>query len=191
MLLNAYQRYLLNPFLQLSVVKKPKPLFYTLLATVSGILILPAILYSSPYLAIIFLLLSGFFDTLDGAVARATNCATESGALLDICSDRLVEFTAVLAIYLMEPQTRGLPCLLVLGSILLCITSFLTVGIFTTNNSEKGFHYSRGLMERPEAFAFFIAMMLFPASFFPLAILFAILTTLTALIRIKQFLLRN
>ena len=166
------------------------PKYFTLFAALTGSATLPALFYSTP-LALTFLALTGLFDILDGKIARATNRVTDTGALLDICSDRFVEFIVVLALYLVEPHTRGLPCLLIMGSILLCVTTFLTVGIFTANSSEKSFHYNRGIMERPEAFGFFAAMMLFPTYFFPLAILFTTLTTLTALIRTRQFLLRN
>lgn len=64
---------------------------------------------------------------------------------------------------IIAPQERGLWCMLTLGSMLLCITSFLVVGIFTENQSQKSFHYSPGLMKRAEAFSFFIAMMIWPA----------------------------
>lgn len=69
--------------------------------------------------------------------------------------DRVVEFVVVLALWFVAPQQRGLWCLLMLGSMLLCITSFLVVGIFSENQSQKSFHYSSGLMERAEAFSFF------------------------------------
>ena len=74
-----------------------------------------------------------------------------------------------------------------LGSMLLCITSFLVVGIFVANDSHKSFHYNPGIMERAEAFIFFIAMMLWPSAFVGLAMLFSLLVTLTAIIRLTQF----
>ena len=74
-----------------------------------------------------------------------------------------------------------------LGSILLCITSFLVVGIFTPNHSSKSFHYSPGLIERAEAFLFFIVMIFVPYYFTFFAFLFATLVALTALIRLWQF----
>ncbi|NCT57292.1 MAG: hypothetical protein GW760_06250 [Legionella sp.] len=87
--------------------------------------------------------------------------------MLDITTDRFVEFVVLLALWSVSPQERGFCAILMLGSILLCITSFLIVGIFTANDSDKGFRYSPGIMERAEAFSF--------------------LVILTAIIRLKQF----
>ena len=89
--------------------------------------------------------------------------------------------------WLVDPVHRALWCFLMLGSMLLCITSFLVVGIFVANDSHKSFHYNPGIMERAEAFIFFIAMMLWPSAFVGLAMLFSLLVTLTAIIRLTQF----
>ena len=67
------------------------------------------------------------------------------------------------------------------------MTSFLVVGIFSENKSQKGFHYSPGLMERPEAFLFFAMMMLLPTLFSALALLFTFLVFLTAGLRVLEF----
>ncbi|WP_454780756.1 hypothetical protein [Legionella sp. WA2022007384] len=47
--------------------------------------------------------------------------------------------------------------------------------------------YSPGLMERAEAFSFFIAMMIWPHAFNFLVCLFTFLVTITAIIRLVQF----
>lgn len=74
-----------------------------------------------------------------------------------------------------------------LTSILLCVTSFLVVGIFTEKQTEKSFYYSPGLIERGEAFFFFILMILFPSYFVLLSSLFILLVLLTTAIRVVQF----
>ena len=74
-----------------------------------------------------------------------------------------------------------------LGSILLCVTSFLVVGIFSENSSKKGFYYSPGLIERLEAFIFFICMLVLPMYFEALSIIFTILVVMTTVIRVMQF----
>lgn len=56
------------------------------------------------------------------------------------------------------------------------------------NISEKGFHYSPGLVERAEAFLFFIAMILYPRYFYLLAYLFTVLVFLTSYLPIRHFL---
>jgi hypothetical protein len=74
-----------------------------------------------------------------------------------------------------------------LVSIFICVTTFLVVGIFNEKRGEKAFYYSLGLMERPEAFIFFIAMFLFPSWFLVLAVTFSVLVLWTALSRMCEF----
>ncbi len=181
-----YQKLLVNPVARRMGLKMT-PNQVTLLSGVLGILVLPAIIVNMPYLAITFLLLSGFCDTLDGTLARLNHSPSDWGSVLDIMTDRLVEWVVVFALWTVEPHSRGLWSLLMLGSMLLCITSFLVVGIFSANESQKSFHYSPGLMERAEAFLFFIAMILWPHAFSILACLFVGLVALTAVIRLMQF----
>jgi len=159
----------------------------TFLAGLSGIGACVALMNGSPGLACGLLLFSGYCDIIDGALARKMHCVSSSGAVLDIAIDRLVEFAAVLGLYWLEPETRGFICILMLGSILCCVTSFLVVGIFSANDSQKSFHYSKGLIERFEAFVFFILMILFPEQFRLLGAIFVILVILTTLIRITEF----
>lgn len=151
-----------------------------------GLLILPLLYFHHPYFAITTLLASGYLDTLDGTLARLTNSSSNWGTLIDIFIDRLVECVIVLALFLQSPEVRGAYCLMMLGSMLLCVTTFLVAGIFIANESNKSFHYSAGLMERAEAFAFFVAMILLPQAFKPLAIVFVLLVTFTAIFRIYE-----
>jgi archaetidylinositol phosphate synthase len=157
------------------------------LAGLFGILVLPALLLKHIPLAIVLLLLSAYCDTLDGTLARLQGRDTAWGAVLDVMIDRCVELTVILALYFVDPMHRSLACLLMLASILLCVTSFLLVGVFSKNESEKSFYYSPGIMERSEAFIFFIAMMIWPSMFVLLASLFTFLVLLTACVRLYQF----
>ncbi len=86
----------------------------------------------------------------------------------------------------MDSTQHSLVCLLMLASIALCTNSFLVAGIFNKNHSDKSFHYSPGLMERAEAFIFFILMMALPAQFNLLGYLFVLLVTLTACLRLLE-----
>lgn len=167
------------------------PLTLTLIAGVLGLLFIPALLWTSPAIALILLFASGYLDTLDGALARHRQQSTAVGAVLDIMTDRVVEFSALFGLYLLDPVQRGLATVLMLGSVFLCITSFLVVGIFTQNQSGKSFHYSPGLMERAEALLFFAAMTLLPGYFNLIAALFAILVLITAIIRIYEFIIQQ
>ncbi|WP_242602259.1 CDP-alcohol phosphatidyltransferase family protein [Legionella nagasakiensis] len=181
-----YQRILVYPIAR-GVRDRISPNQLTLLSGLSGFLILPCMYFEARVFAIILLLLSGFLDTLDGTLARLTQHSSNWGSVLDITTDRLVEFIVILSLWMVAPETRSFGVIMMLGSVLLCITSFLVVGIFTTNDSEKGFYYSPGIMERAEAFVFFIAMIVWPAYFSVLAFLFSFLVLLTAVIRLKEF----
>ena len=181
-----YQKYLVNPMANL-LGTRINANHITWLSGLFGVLVLPALLLHQVMLAIGLLLLSGYCDTLDGTLARFNHNSSDWGSALDITIDRLVEWAVVFALWSVAPASRGLWCLLMLGSMLLCITSFLVVGIFSANHSQKSFHYSPGLMERAEAFFFFILMMLWPQAFGFLALLFTTLVTWTAVIRLMQF----
>lgn len=163
------------------------PSLITLIGIAVGIGITPLLAFKFSFLALGLLVLSGFLDTLDGSLARYKNEVTSFGAALDIVGDRIVEFSVILGLYLFEPSERALPCIIMLGSVLICVTSFLVVGIFVQNESEKSFHYSPGLMERAEAFIFFAIMIILPQHFIWLAYVFSCLVIITGLYRLWQF----
>ncbi len=181
-----YQNLLVDPLVRL-ISQRVSPLQITLLSGVLGLLVIPALIYGYSMTAIGLLLASGYCDTLDGSLARFQKKDTSLGTVLDIIIDRLVEFSVILGLYFVAPATRSLAIIFMLGAILLCITSFLVVGIFAVNETEKGFHYSPGLMERAEAFIFFILMIIMPHYFNLLAVTFTFLVCFTAIIRVRQF----
>ena len=184
---NPYQKALVNPVLQIPLLKKTSPQLLTLSGCLFGIATGVFLWLQMPWIASGNLLLSGYFDTLDGSLARIQNRTSNTGAVLDIVCDRVVEWSVILGLFLVDPSCRGLLCILILGSILLCITSFLVVGIFSQNASMKSFYYSPGLIERTEAFFFFALMILLPGQFRFFSIVFSSLAFLTALLRIVQF----
>lgn len=180
-----YQRLLVDP-LATALARFFSPNQITLLSLVVGLAAAPCIALEWHWLAAILLLLSGYLDTLDGTVARMTGRTSSFGAMLDITCDRLVEWGVILGLYAIAPSLRGLACIIMLGSMLVVITSFLTAGIFIRNDGQKSFNYTPGLMERPEAFIFFMAMIFIPTWFSWLAALFSILVLFTAALRIWQ-----
>lgn len=168
-----------------------QPNTITFLALLFGGISATLIALKAPLLAILCLLLSGLLDSLDGTVARLSNKTSDFGCVLDIVSDRVVEFGIILGLYFYEPNTRATLCLLMLGSIMVCVTSFLVVGLFIDSQSEKSFYYSPGLIERPEAFIFFLLMIMLPSAFAFTASMFCVLVITTSIIRLKQFYLRQ
>src|SRR3990167_10842310 len=175
-----YKKFFLNKTARF-LAKYVSPNQITLICLLLGIAILPALFFHQNWAAIVLLIASGYLDTLDGEVARLQSLSSDIGSMLDIISDRIVEASVIIGLFLVDPGARGLLSLIMLASILICITSFLVVGIFTHNDSYKSFHYSPGIMERAEAFIFFILMILFPGLFKLLAILFSVLVFITAI----------
>lgn len=180
-----YQRRVIEPLLP--SLSSFSPITVTFFALILGVLVLPLLAMRYSMGAFLCLMVSGFLDTLDGSIARYKNQTTPFGAALDIIGDRMVEVSVVMGLYFFLPEERALNCLLMLGSILFCITSFLVVGIFTQNDTEKGFHYSPGMIERTETFIFFSIMILFPVVFSFVSYLFTALVFFTAFVRLWQF----
>ena len=182
----TFSKLFIQPFATY-LIKAPliSPCLISFLGCILGIIASFLIASNNQVIGLIFLALSSYMDILDGSLARLSKKSSDFGTVLDILCDRIVEFAIVLALYCL--YGNALLSLWMLGSILICVTSFLVVGIFIDNETHKGFHYSRGLMERPEAFLFFGLMVMFPSIFKVLAILFSILVIATALIRTSQF----
>ena len=140
-----YQRFFVDPIAHaLSRIRFITPIRVTLLAVIMGMCSAVLIIWQHTYLAVLCLLLSGFFDSLDGTLARVTGQASDQGAALDIVGDRIVEFVIIFAFYLLDPSRNALGALAMLGASYLCVTTFLVVGIFSANEGNKSFHYSAG-----------------------------------------------
>ncbi len=159
----------------------------TLLAMLTGIGVAIALLCHQVILSLLLLAISGYLDSLDGTVARLRGNTQPIGAVFDIVADRVVELSVIMGLFLSHPTQRAIVSFSMLGSVLICVTAFLVVGIFADNDSAKGFFYSHGLMERAEAFIFFALMIIFPQAFQWLAWLFVVLVLYTAVMHIWRF----
>ena len=96
------------------------------------------------------LLASGFFDLLDGMLARATGKATPFGAVLDSVADRLGEaavLLGVLAFYL-SPLSEPEVILAYLA-----LTASIMVSYLRARAEALGLQASEGIMTRPERVA--------------------------------------
>jgi archaetidylinositol phosphate synthase len=138
-------------------------------------------------LAVVLLLLSGLCDSVDGSLARVKGMSSELGSVFDIVSDRVVEAAVMLGLFAYAPLVRGWWVLAMLSAMFLCVTAFLVVSLFLEKSSDKSFSYSPGFIERPEAFGFFIVMILFPGAFSIVAAVFAALVLLTCVQHIHGF----
>ncbi len=82
---------LLKPITSKLVKLGIKPNHITVLSLISGIFAFVLISLKYLYLGALFVLLSGFFDMLDGALARSYNLVSDFGAFLDSVVDRYVD----------------------------------------------------------------------------------------------------
>jgi len=181
----TYHRLVIQPLLP--ALKNISPNTLTVLSLILGIAAGWSIAIHHTFWAICFLLLSGFLDSLDGSLARFLKQTSNSGCVLDIFADRVVESSVVLGLFWVSPATRAIPIIFIFASMFLCITSFLIVSLFENKKSEKGLDYSTGIMERLETFIFFFAMIIWPYWFVDLAYLFSTLVLLTAGLRLYAF----
>lgn len=182
---SPFQNLLIDPVIPYA--RRLSPSTVTITGCVLGIAAALWVGLGLKWLGALFLILSGYLDVIDGSLARFKNMDSPSGAALDITCDRIVEAAIVIGLCALDAATRAMPSLFMLASILICITTFLVVGIFTEKEGMKSFNYGTGLMERTEAFLFFLVMILVPSLFTILAYLFAVLVFYTGIHRVVQF----
>lgn len=155
------------------------------LAFVIGILAALLVYLEMPLIAVSLLWISGFLDSVDGAIARKNNNASSWGTVLDITFDRVVEIFMIISLALIYPKTHFLMMIL-LSSIIISMTIFLTVGTVSKNEGIKSFYYQAGFAERTEGFIFLTCMTLFPANINFFTLLFAAAILFTAWQRILE-----
>lgn len=92
-------------------------------------------------------LIAGFFDILDGALARSTNQVTPFGGILDSTLDRLAEAVLLLGILLVYAREQRVAEVLVVGIVL--IGSFL-VSYIRARAEAAGLECQEGIFTRTE-----------------------------------------
>lgn len=162
-MLDTYGRKYVNPFIDLgaNILLKCKltPNSVSIIALIIGILSSVLLYFDKLILAVAFLWISGYLDSVDGAMARKKNLTSAFGTLLDITFDRIVELSIILVLALKFENSR-LELLILTMMILISMTIFLTVGALAKNNGVKSFRYQAGIAERSEGFIFFSLMIL-------------------------------
>jgi phosphatidylglycerophosphate synthase len=181
----AFQRIFVDSLAGL-LVGKVKPNTITILALLVGFLSAFSLFYNK-YLCISLLLLSGYLDILDGSLARLQGSSSKFGTLLDILSDRLVEIFIIIAIFINQPLQVLWVGFFMIVSISFCMYSFLLVGMFSQNISQKSFYYSPGLIERAETFIFFVIMIVLPGLVLSLGLIYTVLVVWTTIYRCYEF----
>jgi CDP-diacylglycerol--glycerol-3-phosphate 3-phosphatidyltransferase len=92
-------------------------------------------------------LIAGFFDMIDGALARSTNRVTQFGAVLDSTLDRLSEAAILLSllfIYAMEQYTLGI------SVVSLALIASLLVSYIRSRAEALGIECEVGIFTRAE-----------------------------------------
>ena len=117
--------------------------FGFLLAAGATVLIITGHLFAAGWVVLI----GGFFDMLDGALARYTNRATRFGAILDSTLDRLSEAVVLLGILVLYAREQLLAQTLLVGVTL--FGSFL-VSYIRARAETMGLKCHVGLFTRPE-----------------------------------------
>lgn len=117
--------------------------FGFLLAVGAAVLIVTGHLFAAG----LVVLIAGFFDTLDGALARYTNQATRFGAILDSTLDRLSEAAVLLGIMVLYVRGGFIIGILLVG---IALPSSLLVSYIRARAEALGLECPVGLFTRPE-----------------------------------------
>jgi len=150
----------------------------TVLSFIIGISSGVFVYFGQAWIAVVVLWLSGYLDAVDGSMARATK-PSPFGTVMDVTFDRIVEISVILGVAFLYPDIMW-AALLLMASIVISMTIFLTVGNVSENNGVKSFRYQAGLAERTEGFILLSAMILFPSFVLWTTLLFLAVELFTA-----------
>lgn len=188
-MLDTHARKYVEPFIgkgaKFFLKLKLTPNNVTIIALIVGIFTSLFIYLDMRVLAIITLWVSGYLDAVDGDMARSSNKTSLFGTLMDITFDRIVEISMILVFGLKIIDVR-LNLMILLSSILMSMTIFLTVGALTDKKGMKSFYYQAGVAERSEGFILFTLMILFQSYIGIIANLFSIVVLFTAVQRLLE-----
>ena len=118
--------------------------------------------------AALVLIIAGFFDMLDGALARHTGKVTKSGAVLDSTLDRLSEAAIFIGILVLFADEGLFP-----GIVLVGVTLALSqlVSYIRARAEALGVDCRKGLFTRPERIIVLILALLIDQLFIALVII--------------------
>ncbi len=128
-----------------------KPNHVTVLGFVVGLLPIICLIYQQPILGVVLLWLSGLLDAVDGAMARISGLTSLWGAFMDICFDRIVEVGVLLTLGYLNTGSR-FSIMVLLTTILLSMTVFLTVGALEKQKKRKHFIIKLALLNVQKVF---------------------------------------
>ena len=105
------------------------------------------IIIGHPFAAGFVVLFAGFFDILDGALARSTNRITRFGGVLDSTLDRLAEGVVLLGVLVLYAKEQSVAGVLVVG---LALVGSLLVSYIRARAEGAGLECQVGFFSRAE-----------------------------------------
>jgi len=117
--------------------------FGFLLATGAAVCIVAERLVAAGFI----MLVAGFFDMLDGALARRTKRVTRFGAFLDSTLDRLSEAVILLGILVLQAREQAVTGIVLAG---IALVGSLLVSYIRARAEALGLECRTGLFARPE-----------------------------------------
>lgn len=129
-------------------------------------------------LGLMFLVLTGIPDLVDGAVAKAWGTSSQRGAFFDSVSDRLTDGLLFGGVAWYLTATDGRPWVVMLP--VACYVSASLVSYIRAKADALGLDGSGGLVERAERFILLAIGLLFPALLLPVLCLIVVLNMITA-----------
>ncbi len=160
MFLTWFNKVFFIPLIKLLILIKIKPNHITLLGLLLAIICCYLLINGMWLFASFALIISGFFDMLDGAVARYSNTATSFGKFLDSFVDRVCEslVLAGILIYFIFTEPNGISALLAYTS----ICSSIIVSYSRARAESLGIASTEGLMTRaPRVITLIIGIFIF------------------------------
>jgi len=135
------------------------------------------------WFAIVLLIATGFHDVFDGAVAKASNRASQRGSFFDSVIDRISDAALLIgAAYYLTAHNRGQLVLLPFA----ILTSTFLISYQRSKAESLGLTAKGGLMERAERMILMGVALLAKPIFIPVLWLMLVLTTMTALGRFMR-----
>ncbi|NOZ58581.1 MAG: CDP-alcohol phosphatidyltransferase family protein [Euryarchaeota archaeon] len=113
---------LIMPFARLFAALGLSPNLLTLMGLLASVATAFALAAKRLELALLFLLLTGFFDAIDGAVARLTRRESKFGAFLDATLDRYADAAVIIGIALYLESHYLLAFMALLGCFMVSYT---------------------------------------------------------------------
>lgn len=160
--------------------KDLNPNLITLFGFFFGILSSVFIVLGELFIAGILLLISGFFDLLDGALARTSRRVTVFGGFLDSVLDRYTDLLVLVGLGVHFVLTKEMIGVIM---VLISIVGVAIIPYAKARALAEGINCNAGLLERPERAILLILGLILDYTLYSVAIL-AFLSHVTVLQRI-------